>query len=46
MRVAIGKVIGRKVVIDGAPFEEGANVMVITPDDTERSNFRRKPVDA
>lgn len=35
MRVATGKVIARKVVIDGAPFEEGANITVIAADDTE-----------
>jgi len=35
MRVATGKVIAGKVVIDGAPFEEGANVTVIAADDTE-----------
>jgi hypothetical protein len=35
MRVATGVVIGGKVVIDGAPFEEGANVKVIVADDGE-----------
>jgi hypothetical protein len=35
MRVASGKVIAGKVVIDGAPFEEGASVTVIAADDAE-----------
>lgn len=33
MRVATGKVVAGKVVINGAPFEEGANVTVIAADD-------------
>ena len=32
MRIATGKVIAGKVVIDGAPFEEGASVTVIAAD--------------
>jgi hypothetical protein len=35
MRVATGKVIAGKVVIEGAPFEDGANVTVIAADDAE-----------
>jgi hypothetical protein len=35
MRVATGKVVERKIVIDGAPFEDGANVTVIAADDAE-----------
>jgi hypothetical protein len=35
MRIATGKVIAGKVVVDGAPFEEGAKVTVIAADDTE-----------
>ena len=35
MRVASGKAIAGKVVIDGAPFEEGASVTVIAADDAE-----------
>jgi len=35
MRVACGKVVDGKIVIDGTPFEEGVNVTVIAPDDNE-----------
>jgi hypothetical protein len=35
MRVATGKIVGGKVVIEGAPFEEGASVTVIAADDAE-----------
>ncbi|HVB78865.1 MAG TPA: hypothetical protein VNE82_02820 [Candidatus Binataceae bacterium] len=35
MRIATGKIIAGKVVVDGAPFEEGAKVTVIAADDTE-----------
>jgi hypothetical protein len=35
MRVATGKVIAGKVVIEGAPFEDGANATVIATDDAE-----------
>jgi len=35
MRVATGKIVAGKVVIDGAPFEEGASVTVIAADDLE-----------
>jgi len=33
MRIATGKVVAGKVVIEGSPFEEGATVTVIAPDD-------------
>ena len=29
MRIATGKVVGGKVVVEGSPFEEGAQVTVI-----------------
>ncbi len=32
MKIATGKVIGGKVVIDGAPLEEGASVTVLAGD--------------
>ncbi len=35
MRVATGKVVAGKVVVGGAPFEEGAEVTVIAADATE-----------
>ncbi len=35
MRVATGKVVAGKVVVDGAPFEEGTEVTVIAADATE-----------
>ncbi|MGH7815612.1 MAG: hypothetical protein ACREQI_16620 [Candidatus Binataceae bacterium] len=35
MRVAGGKIVSGKVVIDGAPFEEGAAVTVIAAEDAE-----------
>ena len=35
MRVATGKVVAGKVVVDGAPFEEGAEVTVIAADAVE-----------
>lgn len=35
MRVASGKVVAGKVVIEGTPFEEGASVTVIATDDAE-----------
>jgi len=35
MRIATGKVVAGKVVVDGAPFEEGARVTVIAADVTE-----------
>jgi hypothetical protein len=33
MKIATGKVVGGKVVIDGAPLEEGASVTVLARDD-------------
>ena len=33
MRIATGKVVGGKVVVDGAPLEEGASVTVLARDD-------------
>ncbi|HZY60832.1 MAG TPA: hypothetical protein VFE56_13785 [Candidatus Binataceae bacterium] len=35
MRVASGKIVDGKVVMDDAPFEDGASVTVIGSDDTE-----------
>jgi hypothetical protein len=35
MRIVTGKVIEGKVVIDGAPFQEGTRVTVIGADDSE-----------
>jgi hypothetical protein len=35
MRIATGKVVAGKVVVDGEPFEEGARVTVIAADVTE-----------
>jgi hypothetical protein len=35
MRVATGKIVEGKVVIEGAPFEDGASVIVIAADDAE-----------
>ncbi len=35
MRVATGKVVAGKVVIEGDPFEEGTTVAVIATDDSE-----------
>lgn len=36
MKVARGKVVSGKVVVEGEPFEEGALVTVIAPEDDER----------
>jgi hypothetical protein len=44
MRVATGKVVAGKVVIEGAPFEDGAKVTVIAADDAE--TFKLGPEDA
>lgn len=33
MRIATGKVVGGKVVVDGSPLEEGASVTVLARDD-------------
>jgi hypothetical protein len=35
MRIATGKVVAGKVVVDGLPLEEGATVTVIAAEDTE-----------
>jgi hypothetical protein len=35
MRVASGKVIARRIIIEGAPFEEGTNVTVIAAEGGE-----------
>jgi len=35
MRVASGKVIGGKIVVDGQPFAEGSTVTVLAPDNGE-----------
>ena len=35
MRVATGKVVAGKIVVDGAPFAEGSTVTVVAPDDGE-----------
>jgi len=43
MRVATGKVVAGKVVIKGAPFEDGADVIVIAADDAE--TFELEPED-
>jgi hypothetical protein len=43
MRVASGKVVAGKVVIDGTPFEDGASVTVIAPEDSE--TFELSPKD-
>jgi len=41
MRIATGKVVDGKVVIDGAPLEEGASVTVLSRD--EESGFTLSP---
>ncbi len=35
MRVATGKIVAGKVVLEGEPFEEGVTVAVIAADDSE-----------
>jgi len=35
MRVATGKVMGGKIVLEGEPWEEGTMVTVLAPDDEE-----------
>ena len=35
MRVASGKVIAGRIIVEGAPFEEGANVTVIAAEGSE-----------
>jgi hypothetical protein len=41
MRVATGKVVAGKVVLEGEPFEDGITVAVIATDDSE--NFELTP---
>ena len=41
MRIATGKVVGGKVVIDGAPLEEGTSVTVLARD--EENGFTLSP---
>jgi hypothetical protein len=43
MRVATGKVVAGKVVVEGAPLEEGATVTVIATEDVE--TFELTPAD-
>jgi hypothetical protein len=42
MRIATGKVVAGKVVVDGEPFEEGARVTVIAADVTETFELGRE----
>lgn len=35
MKVATGKIISGKVVVDGSPFAEGSTVTVLAPEDGE-----------
>jgi len=35
MKIAIGKVVGGKVILEGAAFEEGSSVTVLARDDAE-----------
>ena len=46
MRIATGKVVAGKVVVDGSPFEEGAQVTVIAADDTETFELGREDEEA
>ncbi|HTL26571.1 MAG TPA: hypothetical protein VL280_08155 [Burkholderiales bacterium] len=41
MKIATGKVVGGKVVIEGAPLQEGASVTVLARDD--ESGFTLSP---
>jgi hypothetical protein len=43
MRVATGKVVAGKIVVEGPPLEEGATVTVIATEDTE--TFELGPVE-
>jgi hypothetical protein len=43
MRVATGKVVAGKVVVEGAPLDEGATVTVILTEDAE--TFELAPAD-
>jgi hypothetical protein len=42
MRIATGKVVAGRVVVDGEPFEEGARVTVIAADVTETFELGRE----
>ncbi len=42
MRIATGKVVAGEVVVDGSPFEEGAQVTVIAADDIETFELGRE----
>ncbi len=42
MRIATGKVVAGKVVVDGSPFEEGVQLTVIAADDTETFELGRE----
>jgi len=46
MRVATGKVVAGKVVVDGAPFEEGTSVTVIAADGAETFELGPEDEDA
>lgn len=43
MRMATGKVVGGKVVVEGEPFKEGSTVTVLAPDSDE--SFDLSPED-
>ncbi len=43
MRIASGKVVAGKVVVEGEPLAEGATVTVLAPDDDE--SFELSPAD-
>lgn len=43
MKIATGKVVGGKIVIDGAPLEEGASVTVLSRD--HEGGFTLSPED-
>ena len=43
MKIATGKVVGGKIVVDGAPLEEGASVTVLSRDDED--GFTLSPED-
>jgi hypothetical protein len=43
MKIATGKVVGGKVVVDGSPLEEGTSVTVLARDD--ESGFTLSPAE-
>ena len=43
MKIATGKVVGGKIVVDGAPLQEGASVTVLSRDDED--GFTLSPED-